>query len=174
LFTKKIRDGILRDVGRSIESLGEVSGWFAAYDSWTHAERLPKFIINALRAVESSELDWWLPFLDDEFLAFWERVPLEFRLGERLHCDFTDRLYTSMTGVPPPPRQGVAKYSGVEENVYWATARQMAVELRAHFTIATWRSLSGIGDGDSERFSNIAKTQWGGTVSSPNTSASPS
>ncbi len=149
-FTKEVRDGILRDVGRSIESLGEVSDWLAAYDSWTHGERLAKFIVNGLRAVESNEWDWWLPFLDDEFLAFWEQVPLEFRLGERLHCDFTDRLYTSMTGVPPPPRQGVAKYSDVEVNVCWATGRQMAVQLlRALYNsqlakpIRNWRRRQG-------------------------------
>jgi asparagine synthase (glutamine-hydrolysing) len=73
-------------------------------------EQVPKFTVNALRAVDLQGHDWWLPFFDDEFLAFWERVPDDYRLGERLHCDFTDDLFRRVTGTEPPARERKAKY----------------------------------------------------------------
>ncbi len=89
---------------RSVDQLGPVSAWSSADDAWMFAERVPKFIVNALRAVDLQGCDWWLPYFDDEFLAFWEGVPGRYRVGEHLHFDLTDRIFRELAHCDPPPR----------------------------------------------------------------------
>ena len=105
---------IASELKRSIDALAPVDSWPQAYDSWLFSETVPKFTVNAVRAFDLQNFDWWLPFFDGDFLSFWEQVPMSFRLGERLHCDCTDRLYQELTGSEPPSRPRIGKYNGAE------------------------------------------------------------
>jgi asparagine synthase (glutamine-hydrolysing) len=80
------------------------------FDTWMLSEWVPKYIVNALRAVDIEGYSWWMPFFDEEFLSFWEGVPDEFRLGERLHREYTDKLFLRITGAEPPRLPARCKY----------------------------------------------------------------
>lgn len=96
---------------RILESIGGMNtyhNWASAFDGFNENERQAKFIVNILRATEWWGYSWWMPFFDGDYFSFWERVPLKFRLGERLHLHYADRLYKKLTEQEPrrlPDRQ---------------------------------------------------------------------
>ena len=66
------------------------------YNCWEWQERQAKFIINSVRAYEFFGLSWWLPWWDTEFLAFWEKIPLEFLKGRQLYRGYVKTIENSM------------------------------------------------------------------------------
>lgn len=52
------------------------------FDEWDWRNREAKFIVNSVRVYEFFGYDWRLPLWDAEFLHFWQRVPLDLRLGQ--------------------------------------------------------------------------------------------
>ena len=126
-FSDAVRDEIARSVLRSVDAVEPVHVWTSAYDAWMFTEQVPKWTVNAVRAADLSGFDWWLPFFDDEFLAFWERIPDRYRLGEQLHCDFTDKLFRDVTGSNPPARPPTAKYTRKEKEKAFSSFRKRVI-----------------------------------------------
>lgn len=127
-FPKEVLEGVSHELIVSMGEAGGPAGWLGAFETWTHSEWVSKAIANAIRAADFSGCDWCLPFFDDEFLAFWERAPAQFRIGEQLHCDFTDRLYRTMARAEPPARHKSDKYGIPKPQTVWMPARKMAME----------------------------------------------
>ena len=55
------------------------------YYLWEWGERQAKFIVNAVRVYDFWGYEWWLPWWDLEFLEFWSKVPLVYRLNRQLY-----------------------------------------------------------------------------------------
>ena len=51
---------------------------------WNFEERQTKYIINGQRAYEFLNLDWHLPFWDNELIKFWNSVPHKFKINQFL------------------------------------------------------------------------------------------
>jgi asparagine synthase (glutamine-hydrolysing) len=94
----------------SIGSLSNYSTWASAFDAYNENERQAKFIVNIERATEFWGYSWWMPLFDMEYLNFWEEVPVNFRIGERLHIDYINNLYKRLCNdeIPIPME---AKYN---------------------------------------------------------------
>ena len=80
----------------------------SAFESWDITERQPKFIVNSLRVYEQWGYDWWIPFWDTEFMAYWQRIPPERRLNQNLYIGYVNDLAKEMgvvveEKVPPRP-----------------------------------------------------------------------
>lgn len=71
-----------------------------ALDMWAWQERQAKFIINSVRVYEYWGCDWWLPWWDAEFMAFWEGVPFRWRVGKRLYDRYVNQAFAAAAGVP--------------------------------------------------------------------------
>lgn len=69
----------------------------AAVEGWDWAERQAKFIVSGDEYADWG-YDWWLPLFDRELVAFWQRVPLEYRIDKRLHTAHADAMYTDLVG----------------------------------------------------------------------------
>lgn len=86
----------------SISDLSSYPDWASAFDAFNVNEREAKFVVNIMRATEFWGYSWWLPYFDNAYLSFWERVPIPFRIGERLHVDYVNQLYRAVCGQEPP------------------------------------------------------------------------
>ncbi len=127
-FPREVLEGVSRELIKSMGDADVPGGWLGAFETWTQSEWVSKPIANAIRAADMNGCDWCLPFFDDEFLAFWERVPGAYRLGERLHCEYTDRLYSALTGTVPPVRHKTDKYGEPKAATVWMAARESVRE----------------------------------------------
>lgn len=63
------------------------------YENWEYNERQAKFIVNSVRVYDFWQYDWWLPYYDLEFVTFWQKVPLKWRIGSRLYRDYVIEKY---------------------------------------------------------------------------------
>jgi len=57
----------------------------AGYEFWEWQERQAKYIINAVRSYDFFGHDWRIPLWDRRVMAFWERVPLHWKLDKYLY-----------------------------------------------------------------------------------------
>lgn len=64
------------------------------FEKWEWQERQSKFIVNSIRAYEFWSYDWWLPLWDNEFILFWEQVPLTLRLGKKWYTNYVKLTYS--------------------------------------------------------------------------------
>lgn len=62
------------------------------YEKWDWQERQSKFIVNSLRVYEFYGFSWWIPFGDSQFMYFWEKLPLQYRLYKTLYDEYVDEL----------------------------------------------------------------------------------
>ena len=70
------------------------------YENWEWQERQVKLIINSsTRLYEFWNHDWWFPFWDKDYVQFWNRVPLRFRINNRLYQDYVIELYSKIGGL---------------------------------------------------------------------------
>ncbi len=86
---------------RILLTLGDVRRFpdnASSFEYWDMVERQAKFIINSLRVYEFWGYEWQIPFWDLEYIQFWERVPLAYKVNENLHTSFIDKLYLELTG----------------------------------------------------------------------------
>lgn len=77
-------------------NVNDFSGANNAFDSEFWQEKLSKFIVNSMRVYEFWGYRWWLPFYDKELVAFWERVPIEWRTGKILYDNTVEALQNAM------------------------------------------------------------------------------
>ncbi|NLZ54593.1 MAG: hypothetical protein GX892_15915 [Thermoanaerobacteraceae bacterium] len=81
------------------EDLNSPIGAISAFEKWDWQERQAKFIINSVRVYEFWGYDWWLPLWDNEMMDLWSKIPLEWRVGQKLYIDYVTRIYAKTTGL---------------------------------------------------------------------------
>lgn len=65
-----------------------------AYERWGWQERQAKFIVNSVRVYEFFDYDWWMPIWYNEFVQFWENIPISFRRNRAWHIDYVNQQYS--------------------------------------------------------------------------------
>ena len=68
-------------------------------EQWNWQERQSKFIVNCARIYEFWGYNWWFPFWDNEFMLFWEKVPLIYRKDKTMYNEYVDKITYDMIGV---------------------------------------------------------------------------
>lgn len=69
-----------------------------AFEKWEWQERQAKFICNSLRIYEYYGYDWWMPLWDNEFMVFWQNMPLELRKNRHWYTKHVKDVYGEMIG----------------------------------------------------------------------------
>jgi len=70
-----------------------------AFESWEWQERQAKFIVNSCRVYEFWRYAWRLPLWDRDVIAFWERVPVAYRICKRLYNTYVNQQSAAL-GLP--------------------------------------------------------------------------
>jgi asparagine synthase (glutamine-hydrolysing) len=88
------KDALLRRVEAHLDGwdVERLEGANNAYDFEFWQEKLSKFIVNSMRVYEFWGYRWWLPFYDRRLVSFWERIPLEWRVGKVLYDRIVEKL----------------------------------------------------------------------------------
>jgi asparagine synthase (glutamine-hydrolysing) len=69
------------------------------FEKWDWQERQAKFIVNSVKVYDYWGYKWWLPFWDNAIVEFWQRVPLRFRMRQRLYAEYVANVYSTVCGV---------------------------------------------------------------------------
>ncbi|WP_018387655.1 asparagine synthase C-terminal domain-containing protein [Ancylobacter sp. FA202] len=76
-----------------------------AYERWVWEERQAKYTANSLRVYDHFKIDWWMPLWDQQFIHYWNAVPLELRIERRFAVGYIEALYRTVAGsADPAPR----------------------------------------------------------------------
>lgn len=91
------KNQLLQRISKTLTGLKirDIEELLDAYEFWDWQERQSKFINNSVRVYEFWNCQWWLPFWDREYLAFWERVPIELRIGKKLYNEYVELVQGS-------------------------------------------------------------------------------
>jgi asparagine synthase (glutamine-hydrolysing) len=68
------------------------------FEAWEFAERQAKFIVNSNRYYDFFNLDWWMPLWHNDMVAYWENVPLKYRIKSNLWQKFVEMQYQNVSG----------------------------------------------------------------------------
>lgn len=60
----------------------------AQYESWEWQERQCKAVIKGQRLYDWLALDWDLPLWDPELMDFWQKVPFEWKIEQKLYINY--------------------------------------------------------------------------------------
>jgi len=60
---------------------------YGIFEESEFADRQSKYVLNGQRLYEYLGLEWRLPLWDRGYLDFWEKAPLEAKIGQRLYRD---------------------------------------------------------------------------------------
>lgn len=85
-----------------IDCISSAEEYADASEKWNWLESNPKFIINSVRIYEFFGYDWYLPFVDKEFMEYWKDIPLCFRYGKNLYNSTVDEFFFELTNIKPP------------------------------------------------------------------------
>jgi asparagine synthase (glutamine-hydrolysing) len=95
LKTKERVDQVKTKIVRVLGIAGEKSlssQEFAKYwEWWEWQERQSKFVVNGQRNYDFFGLRWELPHWDEGFLRFWEKIPLQWKIGQRLYKTYLEK-----------------------------------------------------------------------------------
>ena len=80
---KNIRDQLLN----SIPEQATVDEGYGAYEYLEFINRQSKYVVSGQRSYEFYGYEWRLPLWSDEYLHFWQRVPLELKSNQQLYVD---------------------------------------------------------------------------------------
>lgn len=68
-------------------------------ENWEWQERNAKYVVNQVRIYDFWGYDWWLPFWDAEYIQYWNRMPLKWRINKKLYEEYVIGLYSQITGL---------------------------------------------------------------------------
>lgn len=70
-----------------------------AFEKWGWQEAISKYFVNPVKLYEYFGYEWWLPLWDNEYVDFWTKIPLEYRIQRNLYKDYVFKLYSEVANV---------------------------------------------------------------------------
>lgn len=70
-----------------------------AYEKWNWQENQIKRMANSVKIYDFFQYDYWLTLWDYEYMNFWCKVPLKYRINKNLYDEYVVKLYSQMTNI---------------------------------------------------------------------------
>ncbi len=90
-FSKKILENA--DIGFSFPDTPNM------YEKWNWQECQIKRMVNSVKIYDFFKYEYWLPLWDYEYMDFWSRVPLYYRINKNLYDEYVVALYAEISGL---------------------------------------------------------------------------
>ncbi len=71
--------------GRGVPDLAETTHLHGVFECLEYLGRQSKYIVNMQRSYEFHNYAWFMPLWSDSLLNFWEGVPVEYKIDQRLY-----------------------------------------------------------------------------------------
>ncbi len=68
------------------------------YEKWEWQERQAKFIVNSIRVYDYWGYEWWIPLWDYDYMKFWIKVPLMYRINQYMFKEYLQKLTSEIVG----------------------------------------------------------------------------
>lgn len=100
----KLDDSVILDLKEKIISLLNINknqGKKEAtgkYEKFGWREFQSKYIVNSVRVYDFWNYNWWTPLWDYEYMEYWLKVPLKYRIRRKLYIDYVNRLSLEIMG----------------------------------------------------------------------------
>ena len=83
----KLKINLWDEIIRGCGKIQKNSDDHLLYEYSEFIDRQSKYVINGQRIYEYYGYDWRLPLWDDEYLFFWQKVPLGYKLKQKLYIE---------------------------------------------------------------------------------------
>lgn len=70
------------------DTISEIDRLYSNYETWEWEERQAKAVVNGQRTYDFFRLKWLLPLWDSEFMDYWETVPYDLKINQKLYIDY--------------------------------------------------------------------------------------
>ncbi|MED1610728.1 asparagine synthase-related protein [Bacillus paranthracis] len=119
LYTKKSKGEIQNKIKNELGNMEVFKKERAinTFERWDWKERQAKFIVNSVRVYEFFGFDWRLPFWDYEFIHYWSKVPLEFRIDRWFYNEYIKKLGSDLKIPEPNPTPAVPMLKEVGKKI---------------------------------------------------------
>ena len=82
----RIKDQLNDEIPLNIQDI-EIGREYGLYEYSEYRNRQSKYVISGQRAYEFYGYEWRLPLWDDAYIEFWEKVPLQLKINQKLYTD---------------------------------------------------------------------------------------
>mgnify|MGYP005990745141 CR=1 FL=1 len=83
----QIKDNLWKEIIEGCGGMLDKNQDHLLYEYSEFIDRQSKYVISGQRAYEYYGYNWRLPLWDDEYILFWQRIPLEHKLKQKLYLE---------------------------------------------------------------------------------------
>ena len=84
---KKIKKNLWNEIKNGCDELNEYKKDHLFYEYSEFIDRQTKYVNLAEMGYEFYGFEWRLPLWDDEYLYFWQKIPVEYKINQKLYVD---------------------------------------------------------------------------------------
>ncbi len=84
---KYIKKTLWDEISRACKDFGKKDNEHLFYEYSEFIDRQSSYVITGQKVYEFYNYEWRLPLWDEEYLYFWQKVPAEFKVNQRLYID---------------------------------------------------------------------------------------
>ena len=88
---RKIKNNLWNEIIESCGEFSDLSNHHQFYEYSEFIDRQSKYVVSGQRAYEYYGHEWRLPLWDDEYLFFWQKIPLNFKLKQKLYTEMLNK-----------------------------------------------------------------------------------
>lgn len=121
-----------------------------AYEKWNWQENQIKRMVNSVKIYDFFGYEYWLLLWDYEYMDFWHRVPIKYRVNKNLYDEYVVKLYSQIADItkaeaekrePPLNKDNILKK--VWEKIYTAAAKRKNQPARCELRDTDWEQSFG-------------------------------